>query len=63
MRRIHRTDRIDGKHAEVYYCHDWCEYVVKFYNHGKHQKRADYHTDDRQDAIDTAEYQTAGVPA
>lgn len=31
------------------------EYVVRFYVDGVHQARADYHTDDRDDAIGTAE--------
>lgn len=33
---------------------DWNEYRVKTYIQGQHQQDADYHTDDKQDAIDTA---------
>jgi hypothetical protein len=40
--------------AKVYKDTDWQEYRVKFYIQGQHQENADYHTDDKQDAIDTA---------
>ena len=33
---------------------DWGEWVVELYVNGKHYEPADYHTDDKQDAIDTA---------
>jgi hypothetical protein len=33
---------------------DWSEYRVKTYIQGQHQQDADYHTDDKQDALDTA---------
>ncbi len=65
MRLIHKTATVDGKHAKVFYCHEWCEYVVQFFNHGKRQKRADYHTDCHEDAIMTARFMIHGnaVPA
>lgn len=34
----------------------WNEYVVAFYLNGEHQEKADYHTDDKQDAADTARH-------
>lgn len=34
---------------------EWSEYRVKTYIQGQHQTAADYHTDDRQDALDTAQ--------
>lgn len=34
---------------------DWNEYRVKTYIQGQHQQNADYHTDDKQDAHDTAQ--------
>jgi hypothetical protein len=40
--------------AKVYRDTDWQEYRVKFYARGQHLQNADYHTDDKQDAIDTA---------
>ena len=53
--------RLVGKHGEgaktakVYKDHKWGEYRVKFYTDGKHEgESADYHTDDRDDAHDTA---------
>lgn len=33
---------------------DWGEYRVKTYVQGQHQIDADYHTEDKQDALDTA---------
>jgi hypothetical protein len=33
---------------------DWNEYRVKTYIEGQHQIDADYHTEDKQDALDTA---------
>ena len=33
---------------------DWNEYRVKTYIQGQHQQDADYHTDDKEDALSTA---------
>lgn len=33
---------------------NWNEYRVKTYIEGQHQIDADYHTDDKEDALDTA---------
>jgi hypothetical protein len=33
---------------------EWNEYRVKTYIEGQHQIDADYHTEDKQDALDTA---------
>lgn len=46
----------DGRHtAKVYKDSDWGEYRVKFYTDNKHVgEDADYHTDDMEDANDTA---------
>lgn len=43
-----------AKSAKVYKDQDWGEYRVKHFLDGKHQKDADYHTDDMSDAHDTA---------
>jgi hypothetical protein len=40
--------------AKVYRDTEWQEYRVKFYRGTIHQVNADYHTEDKQDAIDTA---------
>lgn len=40
--------------AKIYRDSDWQEYRVKFYRAGQHLTNADYHTEDKQDAIDTA---------
>lgn len=42
--------------AKVYRDAEWNEYRVKFYRDGRHQSNADMHTDDKQDAIDTAKF-------
>lgn len=34
----------------------WNEYIVHFYLNGEHQDEADYHTDDKEDAKDTARH-------
>lgn len=44
----------DNKKALVVYSSDWQEYIVKFYTDDVHQKEADYHADDKDDAIGTA---------
>lgn len=44
-----------GKHhAKVYKDTEWGEHRVKFFIHGKHHEPADYHTDDVEDAHQTA---------
>lgn len=40
--------------AKIYRDTDWGEYRVRFYRAGQHQTGADYHTDDLEDATDTA---------
>ncbi len=42
--------------AKVYKDAEWGEHRVKFFTDGNHHKEADYHTDDKQDAHDTANY-------
>ena len=45
-----------GKGAKVYFDGEWDEYKVKHFDKGQHVKNADYHTDDRNDAHDTAKH-------
>lgn len=52
LRKIASTEQ--GKYKAVTYRDaEWQEYRVKFYFDGVHQSAADYHTDDKQDALDT----------
>lgn len=45
----------NGHVAKVYKDQDWGEYRVKHFSpEGKHLEKADYHTDDREDANDSA---------
>lgn len=47
----------NGHTAKVYKDQDWGEYRVKHFSpEGKHLEKADYHTDDREDANDSAAY-------
>lgn len=49
----HKSD--DGKHtAKVYKDTEWGEHRVRFFTDGKHHVDADYHTEDKADADDTA---------
>lgn len=43
-----------AKSAKIYKDPDWDEYRVKHYQDGQHLSKADYHTDDMDDAHDTA---------
>jgi hypothetical protein len=45
-----------NKHAKVYKDKDWGEYRVKHYENGEHLEKADAHTDDNEEAMDTANY-------
>ena len=53
--RLINTVEDNNNTAKVYRDSDWNEYRVKFFTDGVHQVDADYHTDDKQDAISTAE--------
>lgn len=47
----------DGKKvAKVYRDAEWDEYHVKHYTDGKYHSKADYHTDDKDDAHNTAKH-------
>lgn len=45
-----------GRFARVYRDSEWNEYRVRFFRGGKYESAADYHTDDKQDALDTATF-------
>lgn len=66
-RKIHtveHTTKAGAVHgAKVYRDSEWNEYVVKFSASGVTLLKADYHTSDKQDAIDTAEYHIKRVAA
>lgn len=47
-----------NKVAKVYKDSEWQEYIVKCYHKGVEQFNASYHTDDKDDAIGTAEHYT-----
>jgi hypothetical protein len=52
-RRIHTYEN-NGKQAKVYRNSDFDEYEVRFSVQGEDLPDADYFTNDKQDAIDTA---------
>jgi len=53
-----KTQTSGKKTAKVYKDTETGEFIVKFYVDGKYQKDADYHTDSKQDAMDTAKTET-----
>lgn len=56
MRKIAEfRDTTNNNTAKVYRDVEWDEYRVKFFDaQGKHLDAADYHTDDKEDALNTA---------
>jgi hypothetical protein len=50
----HGVHGAGSKSAKVYKNNEFGEYQVKHYTNGEHHKDADYHTDDKQDANETA---------
>ncbi len=48
------TTEVNQRVAHVYWNREWEEFVVKLYVDGEHVEAADYHTCDKQDALDTA---------
>ena len=56
LRLIHTHESSDKKkQSKVYKDTEWGEYRVKFYKDGKHLGKADYHTNDVDDAHGTAQ--------
>jgi hypothetical protein len=54
-RRLLASDSEGALGYKVYLDRDWGEYVVKFYVNGRYQPEEDYHTDDKNDAMSTAQ--------
>lgn len=54
--KLHKTYEQGNKCAKVYRDAEWDEYRVKHFINGKHHKKADYHTNDKDDAHSTAKY-------
>lgn len=50
------TNKKGDKVAKVYKDTEWGEHRVKFFLNGVHQHKADHHTDDPEDAHDTAKH-------
>jgi hypothetical protein len=75
-RRLLASDSEGALEYKVYLDREWNEYVVKFYVNGRYKPDEDYHTDDKNDAmrtaqqflsnnrfdVDEAEYQGRDVP-
>jgi hypothetical protein len=53
MRKIAQFDS-GNMSVKVYRDIEWNEYRVKIYRDNMHEESADYHTDDKEDALDTA---------
>lgn len=54
MRLISTINRSVGVKAKVYFNSDFEEYIVKFYSDNVYHDNADYFTDDKDDALNTA---------
>ena len=54
MRTIINVREKGGRRAVTYRDSEWEEFCVYFHENGVHLEDADYHTDDREDALDTA---------
>lgn len=54
--KLVKTHTNGNRTAKVYKDNEWSEYRVKHFVDGKHQSKADYHTDDSEDAHDTANH-------
>lgn len=54
MLKLIQTLTFNNRVAKVYRDPDWNEYRVRFWDCAVYQNDADYHTDDKQDAVDTA---------
>ena len=64
MKRIAFLHSSIGHTAKVFRNVEWQEYQVKFYDtNGQHFSHADYHTDDKEDALTTARTQLAAYKA
>lgn len=59
LRKVGQYKPKEGAHhATIHMDPEYGEYKVKFYKDGKHLSKADYHTDDKDDAMKTASRQT-----
>lgn len=57
IRLIHTAGNNAGKMARAFRDSEWQEYRVKFYRNGVYEGReSDYHTDNKEDAVSTAEH-------
>lgn len=53
MKCVFKSLSVNGKSFKVMKNSEWNEYITKFYRNDSHEVEANYHTDDKQDAIDT----------
>lgn len=60
-KRIHTVTEAE-RTAKVYRDTVWAEFIVRLYETDELVQRADYFTDDKQDAIDTAEQMVKPLP-
>lgn len=51
MKCVFKSSSVNGKNFKVMRDSDWDEYVVKFYSNTIHEVEADYHCEDKEDAI------------
>lgn len=59
-RKVCQRMASDGTGYKVYRETHWGEWITEFYARGKRHDGASYHTDTRQDAVDTGEFYLTG---
>lgn len=60
--RLIGSKEAGNRSVKVFRDTEWNEYIVRFYIDDEYQEEADYHTDDKQDAVDTAGKWLKGFP-
>jgi hypothetical protein len=61
QKRLVKKEDSGSRAYKIYKDMDWDEYIVKFYENGKYNPEADYHTDDKEDAFGTAKAHLSSV--
>ena len=63
MKRLVSKKTVGNRSIKVYRDTEWNEFLIQFFENGQHQADADYHTDDSEDAHDTAAKWLSGSQA
>ena len=61
LRKVHPDIRVADRRCSVYWDSEWEEFIVHLFENGVKNEGASYHTDDKNDAIETAKAMAATV--